>query len=141
MAPRIVLDMNCLLMAISSRSRYHLIWQSFLQGDFTLCVSTEILEEYEEVLARNLNQRIAQYIMYALLERRNVQKVDVFFRFRLITSDPDDDKFTDCAIASNARYIVSEDRHFAVLDQIDFPKVSVIGIDRFLEEIVDRPPL
>ena len=112
-----------------------------MQGDFTLCVSTEILEEYEEVLARNLNQRIAQYIMYALLERRNVQKVDVFFRFRLITSDPDDDKFTDCAIASNARYIVSEDRHFAVLDQIDFPKVSVIGIDRFLEEIVDRPPL
>ena len=141
MAPRIVLDTNCLLMAISSRSRYHLIWQSFLQGDLTLCVSTEILEEYEEVLARNLNQRIAQYIMYALLERRNVQKVDVFFRFRLITSDPDDDKFTDCAIASNARYIVSEDRHFAVLDQIDFPKVSVIGIDRFLEEIVDRPPL
>lgn len=141
MAPRIVLDTNCLLMAISSRSRYHLIWQSFLQGDFTLCVSTEILEEYEEVLARNLNQRIAQYIMYALLERRNVQKVDVFFRFCLITSDPDDNKFTDCAIASNARYIVSEDRHFAVLDQIDFPKVSVIGIDRFLEEIVDRPPL
>lgn len=141
MVPRIVLDTNCLLMAISSRSRYHLIWQSFLQGDLTLCVSTEILEEYEEVLARNLNQRLAQYIMYALLERRNVQKVDVFFRFRLITSDPDDNKFTDCAIASNARYIVSEDRHFAVLNQIDFPKVSVIGIDRFLEEIVDRPPL
>ena len=64
--------------------------------------------------------------------------VDVFFRFRLITADPDDNKFVDCAIASNARYIVTEDRHFEVLEKIDFPKLAVIGIDCFLDEINDR---
>ena len=103
-----------------------------------MCVSTDILEEYEEVLARNINQRVAQYILSALLERANVQMVDVFFRFRLITADPDDNKFVDCAIASNARYIVTEDRHFEVLEKIDFPKLAVIGIDRFFDEINDR---
>ena len=138
MSGKVVLDTNCLLMAISSRSRYYPVWQSFLQGEYTLCVTTDILEEYEEVLARNINQRVAQYILSALLERAHVQMVDVFFRFRLITADPDDNKFVDCAIASNARYIVTEDRHFEVLEKIDFPKLAVIGIDRFLDEINDR---
>ena len=31
------------------------------------------------------------------------------------------------------RYIVTEDRHFKVLEAIDFPKVDVIGLDAFLE--------
>ena len=135
MRENIVLDTNCLLMAIASRSRYHPIWQSFMQGDYILCVTTEILEEYEEILARNINLSVAQYIMSALLERPNVQMIDVFFRFHLIASDPDDNKFVDCAIASNARYIVTEDHHFDILKQIDFPKVTVIGIDRFLDEL------
>ena len=34
----IVLDTNCLIMAISARNEYHLIWQSFLRGDYVLCV-------------------------------------------------------------------------------------------------------
>ena len=134
----IVLDTNCLLMAISARSRYIRIWEAFLAGDFALCVSTEILEEYEEVLARNISPRVAQYVMMILMERNNVHKVNLYYKFRLITADPDDNKFVDCAITSNARYIVSEDHHFDVLRQIDFPKVEVIGIDDFLAEIEKR---
>lgn len=105
-----------------------------------LCVSTEILEEYEEVLARNISSRVAQYVMMILMERSNVCKVKVnlYYRFRLIAADPDDNKFVDCAITSNARYIVTEDRHFDALRQIDFPKVDVIGIDDFLEEMEKR---
>lgn len=56
---RIVLDTNCLVMAISSRGVYFSVWQSFLDGDYTLCVSNEIIEEYLEVLARNINRRVA----------------------------------------------------------------------------------
>ncbi len=32
----IVLDTNCLIMAISSRNRYNRVWQAFLQGRYTL---------------------------------------------------------------------------------------------------------
>ena len=31
---RIVLDTNCLIMAISSKNRYNIIWKSFLGGKF-----------------------------------------------------------------------------------------------------------
>ena len=40
----IVLDTNVLVMSISARNVYHKVWQAFLQGDYTLCVSNEILE-------------------------------------------------------------------------------------------------
>ena len=45
-----------------------------------------------------------------------------------------DNKFVDCAIAGNARYIVTEDHHFDVLKEIPFPKVAVINIDDFASQ-------
>jgi len=55
----IVLDTNSLIMAISSRNRYHKVWQTFLQGDYILCITNEIIEEYYEVIARNINRQVA----------------------------------------------------------------------------------
>ena len=37
---RIVLDTNCLLMALPSRSPYHRVWTDFLSGTLEFCVST-----------------------------------------------------------------------------------------------------
>lgn len=54
------------------------------------------------------------------------------FRFNLITSDPDDNKFVDCAITAGATYIVSNDRHFAELERYNFPKVDVKSLTEFL---------
>jgi len=45
---RLVIDTNSLLQCISRRSIYHDLWISLLDGRNTLCVSTEILEEYED---------------------------------------------------------------------------------------------
>jgi len=44
--------------------------------------------------------------------------------------------FVDCAIVANAQYIVTEDRHFKVLETIDFPKVDVVGLDEFLAWLI-----
>ena len=48
---KIVLDTNCLLPAVFPRSKYHWIGESFRRGDFILCYSNEIVEEYEELLS------------------------------------------------------------------------------------------
>ena len=57
------------------------------------------------------------------------------YHFNLILSDPDDNKFVDCAIAANAKFIVSEDHHFDVLRNYSFPKVSVVRLDDFLSSL------
>ena len=137
--PNIVLDTNCLIMAISAKNDYHLVWQAFLRGDYTLCVSNEIVEEYLEVLSRNINPWVAESIVYAILTRRNVKKLVAYYHFDLIAADPDDNKFVDCAIAANAKFIVSEDHHFDVLKSCTFPKVDVIGLDLFASLLKSKP--
>lgn len=130
---KIVLDTNCLIMAISSRNKYHSIWKSFLAGKYVLCVTNEIIEEYVEVIGRNISATVADMVVYTLLTKKNVQRFDPHFRFHLIESDNDDNKFVDCAINSGAKFIVTEDHHFNVLKKIPFPHVDCIGIDAFTE--------
>jgi uncharacterized protein len=60
------------------------------------------------------------------LEFSNLELVTNYYAWQLIVVDPDDNKFVDCAIACNARCIVSDDKHFKVLKDIPFPKVEVL---------------
>ena len=46
---RIVLDTNSLVQSIPSKSKYRQIWNSVINGVNELCVSGEILNEYEEI--------------------------------------------------------------------------------------------
>jgi len=48
--------------------------------------------------------------------------------------------FVDCAIASNANYVVSHDKDFNVLKKIEFPKVKVIDTSTFNEILSTQPP-
>ena len=43
------------ILGISAKNDCHKVWQSFLNGDYTLCISNEIVEEYLEVMTRNIN--------------------------------------------------------------------------------------
>ena len=54
-----------------------------------------------------------------------------YYHWSLITGDPDDDKYCDCAIAAQANYIVTEDKHFNILQDLAFPRLSIISIDAF----------
>lgn len=132
---RIVLDTNCLLMTLPSRSPYHRIWTDILEGQMELCVSTEILNEYEEILSQHSSLELAQSVIQALLNRPNVIKVTPTFFFNLIVADPDDNKFVDCAICGTAELIVTNDAHFNVLKTIEFPVVDVKNIREFVEEL------
>ena len=132
---RIVLDTNCLLASLSRRGAYFNVWKGLQEGKYTLCVSNEILEEYEEIIAQKTNSVIASNVVQTLLNAPSVELIDAFFRFDLIKNDPDDNKFVDCAIASNAIFIVTEDKHFKELENIPFPKVEIVGIDDFLKHL------
>jgi uncharacterized protein len=128
---RIVLDTNVLLVSVSERSKYHLIFKSFIQNKFHLCVSTEILSEYEEVISKVGNQILANNLLKSIENSSNTTWVNKYYNFDLIKVDPDDNKFVDCAIASNADFIITNDSHFDILKSIPFPKVEVLNIDEF----------
>ncbi|MCQ2250301.1 MAG: putative toxin-antitoxin system toxin component, PIN family [Bacteroidales bacterium] len=132
---RIVLDTNCLVMALPTQSPYHKIWSDFVKGKLEFCVSTEILFEYEEILAKKISQYFAEIVMNSLLNAPNLIRIEPQWRFNLINADPDDNKFVDCAICGNAEYIVSNDKHYAILNTIDFPVVNLLEIKDFVKLI------
>ena len=129
---RIVLDTNCLIAALSRHSEYYPVWSDFQAGKYVLCVSNEILEEYEEIIEKKTSAVVAQNVINLLLKSNNVELVTPSFKFRLIEADHDDDKFVDCAFAANATYIVSDDKHFDVLKDISFPQLLVLKLKEFL---------
>ena len=129
---RIVLDTNCLVAALSRHSEYYPVWSEFQTGKYILCVSNEILEEYEEIIAKKTSIIVAQNVIRLLLKSKNVDFVTPSFRFHLIEADHDDDKFVDCAFAANATYIISDDKHFDILNDVEFPKLLVLKLKEFL---------
>lgn len=129
----VVIDTNCLLQIIARKSPYRPIWDAFLEGRFTLCVSDEILDEYQEILEQQISSTVAENVVMLILNLANVQLVDPHFRMALITADPDDNKFVDCAFAAGADYLVSEDSHFRVLHDTPFPQLNLVTLDEFLQ--------
>ena len=128
----VVIDTNCLLQIISRKSPYRPIWDAFLAGRYTLCASNEILDEYQEILEQQISQTVAENVVMLILNQENVQLVDPHFRMGIITADPDDNKFVDCAFAAGADYLVSEDSHFQVLHDMPFPQLNLVTLDEFL---------
>lgn len=127
----IVLDTNCLLQSLPSRSPYHKIWTEVLSGRIRLCVNTEILNEYEEVLSQKTTPEIAHNVVEAIARLHTTIYQEVYVHFGLIKEDVDDNKFVDCAVASEAEFIVTNDSHFNVLKNIDWPKLTIITLREF----------
>ena len=132
---RIVLDTNCLLQALPTSSPYHQIWTGVLAGEISLCVNTEILDEYEEIIAEKMTPNIAHNVVEAIARLSTTTYQEVYIHFTLIKSDMDDNKFVDCAVAADAEYIVTNDAHFNILKEIPWPKVSVIKIKDFIRQL------
>ena len=130
---RIVLDTNCLLMAIPRRSLYHKILEDFLLGKYLLCVSNDVVLEYEEILTKKVGSVIANNIVNAILASSNILFINPQKRYHLIKSDPDDNKFVDCAITAKAKFIVTQDRHYDVVRFNPNYDFTAIDIDYFLD--------
>lgn len=135
----VVLDTNVLLVALPTRSQYRPIFDHLLAGQFALVVSNEILTEYEEQIAIRYDQATVKHLLALLGALPNILLIDPYFRWQLIASDHDDDKFVDAAIAANAAYIVTNDRHFDVLGAVAFPKVNTCTAQQFLQILEDAP--
>lgn len=128
---KIVLDTNCLLQILPSISPYHEVWKAILDGKVSLCVNTEILEEYEEIIGKKTTPDIARNIVEAIAHLSTTFYQESYIHFGLIEQDVDDNKFVDCAIASDAEYIVSNDAHFKILQDIEWPKVEVLLLEQY----------
>ena len=131
----VCLDTNVFLQIFGRKQPYHQILRSLLDGRLTLAVSNEILLEFQEVTGR-LSGTARWREVVALLElldqlHGNIRKAEPRYHFAVITADPEDNKFCDCAIAVEADFVVTEDAHFAALKSAGY-KPQPISPDEFI---------
>ena len=128
---RIVLDTNILLVSISSKSPFHWIFEAINSGTIQLCISNEIINEYAEIIERYFDKNVSELTIDAILNSPVTIFINQYYRWNLINQDPDDNKFVDCAIASNAECIITNDNHFNILKNLNFPSVKIMTYSEF----------
>ena len=132
---KIVLDTNVLLVSISPKSKFHPIFKAFVNEEYNLYITVEILFEYEEIIKKYFGIKVAEHVLQLIENAPKVVWINNYYKWNLIENDPDDNKFTDCVIASNANFLVTNDKHFNILNTVEFPKVDFISAEKFLKTI------
>ncbi|MVM31036.1 putative toxin-antitoxin system toxin component, PIN family [Spirosoma sp. HMF4905] len=134
-----VIDTNGLLNAISKRGSKKWLYNAFIAESFIWVFSNEILTEYDEVIGRKFSQDVANYVISSLLVSANHERFEPSYKYQLVTKDPDDNKFVDCAIGANVDYLVTDDRHILSLLTIPdlFPPVPIVTFTQFRNILKD----
>ena len=91
---KVVIDTNSLLQILGARSSYHFLLDRFLSNQYVLCVSTEILFEYEEILKEKASPGVADLFMKVLSYSRNIIRKEPYYRFDIIKADLDDNNYS-----------------------------------------------
>ncbi len=127
----VIIDTNCLIPSIPSKNPEYWLYLAFRQKVFNWVISNEIMLEYEEKISEFYSPYTAELVLNILLTASNVQLSEPFIHWQLIESDPDDNKFADLAISSNAHFLVTNDKHFNVLKTLPFPTINVVSLEEF----------
>jgi uncharacterized protein len=90
----VVIDCNIMVMCLTSRSKYHFIYQSLVKGKFKLAISVEIILEYEEIIQNKYGIATANAFIALLKELPNVHYMKillnhiVFYTINLRRNNP-----------------------------------------------------
>jgi len=116
MPMRVVLDTNVVFEGLTKQTGVcGLIIDAWRAGLITVCVSTSLMLEYEDVLSRKLAEprwQTARRILKRLF-MQHTRFVDIAFSWRPTSPDPGDDHVIDCAWNGSAVLVTSNIRDFA----------------------------
>lgn len=60
---KVVLDTNVLLVSISEKSKLHWIFKSLVDKRYELCVTTDILNEYAEIIEQKMGRDVGESVL------------------------------------------------------------------------------
>lgn len=115
----VVVDTNVMISALARQSPIASLFRAIAKGELRLAITSAIVLEYEEIAAERGGSAFAARVMHWLslvsASWGTVEQVHPSYQFRVISTDPDDNKFVDCAITANANFIITRDADFAPL--------------------------
>jgi putative PIN family toxin of toxin-antitoxin system len=130
MAEQVVFDTNIWISGLLWRGKAYqcllLARSGLVQPVYCLPMLSELTQKLREPFGFTENQIHAVVYDY----RRMAQRVEISGDVCVVSDDPDDDKFVECAIVSGASAIVSGDRH--LLDLEEYQGIRVFSAAAYL---------
>ena len=129
---RIVLDTNVFISGIFFTGPPYQILKAWRDGRVQLLVSPSILDEYQRIGAE-LALQFRDIDLKTFLDLLTVQ-AEIVLAPNLppvVRDDPSDDKFLEAAMAGNASYIISGDKHLLKLSE--FQGIQILKPKDFVQ--------
>jgi len=130
---KVVIDTNVFISSFFGGIPRKIINQ-WKDGQITLCLSQEIVEEYLEVLNR-----------LGLKDKDEIRKLTKLFAegynsiftattpaLFIVEEDPDDNIFIECAVALDCKIIVSGDKHLKKIKK--YIDINILSPKEFIEK-------
>jgi len=129
---KIVLDTNVFISGIFFSGMPSQILQYWRQKKLQIILSKDILDEYQRV-AGSLSIKFPSIDIMPIIELITIHGkfVDTQGLNITVCEDPDDNKFIECAIASDTKVIVSGDKHLLRIN--GYEGITVLKSREFLE--------
>lgn len=133
---RFVIDTNVLISGVFFGGFPRKILSAAVGQRITACATTEIINEYEEIVQEMINRKqghINRSILSPLIKAMEIIEPVTHVE---ICRDPDDNKFLECAKDSHALYIVSGDKDLLIIEQ--FGNVQIVTAKDFYEKYLSN---
>lgn len=135
MENRVVLDTNILVSALIGNSYpKQIIFECIFDKKIIVCVSPQILKEYQEVLNRPKFDEFKDFKKKALILLNYFEEIAEYYEptFKLdFISDEADNRFLELALTANAQYIVTG--NFTDFDFTEFKSIKIVSPQYFYE--------
>lgn len=103
---------------------------------FTLVTSEELLDELSEKLSHKFHFDAADTRVFIGKIRQIAEIASPNFRLDAVPDDPDDNRVLECAVAGEAEYIVSGDKHLLRLRS--HAGIWIVTVRQFLQTARSR---
>ena len=137
-----VIDTNVIVSAgLRSGTPPDVVVRAWIDGRFEAITSEQLLRELEAVverpwLARRLAWAQSDRLSFIAGLRRRANMVTPSASLSIVTRDPSDNRVLEAALAGEADYIVTGDRH--LLELGDFEGVEIVTPARFVAVLAER---
>lgn len=133
---RVVIDTNIFVSSFFGGNPRNII-RHWKDGNLTLCLSKEILDEYIDVLKRlGLDEEDEYEELISLFAKG----FNIIFTTKTpkinIVNDPDDDKFIECAVALKAKVVISGDKALTAIGE--YMGIEIVTPHQFAKDFKPR---
>lgn len=129
---RIVVDTNVLISGIFFGGFPRRILISIIHKELTACATTEIINEYEEIVEEMIGRKQGHLNRTILAPLIQIMEIIEPVSHIEVCRDRDDDKFLECAKDSHALYVVSGDKDLLVIEK--YENIQIITAKDFCEK-------